>query len=73
MGGALTQTPGAVEVSLSPARTDALRSVVSPAGWARLGAALEAGRAGLQGRTVWMVNSTAAGGGVAELLRGSLP
>ena len=47
--------------------------MVSPAGWARLAAALEAGRAGLQGRTVWMVNSTAVGGGVAELLRGSLP
>ena len=69
LGGALTQAPGAVEVSLAPARTHALRPVVSPAGWARLGAALEAGRAGLQGRTVWMVNSTAVGGGVAELLR----
>jgi trehalose synthase len=73
LGAGLTQAPGAVEVSLAPTRTDALRSVVIPAGWARLGAALEAGRAGLQGRTVWMVNSTAVGGGVAELLRSSMP
>jgi trehalose synthase len=73
LGDALTQAPGAVEVSLAPTCTYALRSVVSPAGWARLGAALEAGRAGLQGRTVWMVNSTAVGGGVAELLRSSMP
>jgi trehalose synthase len=71
--GALTQAPGAVEVALAATRPDALRSVVSPAGWARLGAALEAGRAGLRGRTVWMVNSTAVGGGVAEILRSSMP
>ena len=71
--GALTQAPGAVEVSLTPTRTHALRSVVSPAGWARLGAALEASRAELQGRTVWMINSTAVGGGVAELLRATVP
>ena len=73
LGGALTQAPGAVEVSLTPTRTHALRSVVSPAGWARLGAALEASRAELQGRTVWMINSTAVGGGVAELLRATVP
>jgi trehalose synthase len=60
-------------VSLAPACTQALRPVVNPAGWERLGVALEAGRAGLQGRTVWMVNSTAVGGGVAELLRSSMP
>ena len=73
LGGALTQAPGAVEVSLTPTRTHALRSVVCPAGWARLGAALEASRAELQGRTVWMINSTAVGGGVAELLRATVP
>jgi trehalose synthase len=69
----MTQAPGAVEVSLAPMSTHELRPVLSPAGWARLGAALEAGRAGLQGRTVWMVNSTAVGGGVAELLRTFMP
>jgi trehalose synthase len=69
----MPHAPGPVEVPLAPMSTHELRPVVSPAGWARLGAALEAGRAGLQGRTVWMVNSTAVGGGVAELLRTFMP
>ena len=69
----MTQVQGAVEVSLESISPEQLRPVVTAAGWARLGAALQAGHAGLQDRTVWMVNSTAVGGGVAELLRGCCP
>ena len=35
--------------------------------------ALADGREALRGRTVWMVNSTPVGGGVAELLRTVTP
>jgi trehalose synthase len=69
----MTQAQGAVEVSLEAISTQDLRPVLSPAGWAQLGAALHAGREGLRGKTVWMVNSTAVGGGVAELLRALMP
>lgn len=69
----MTQPQGAVEVSLDPLAPEQLRAAVTSAGWARLSAALQAGQAELQGRTIWMVNSTAVGGGVAELLRGVLP
>ena len=72
-GRSMTHALGPVEVPLAPMSTHELRPVVSRAGWARLGAPLAAGRAGLQGRTVWMVNSTAVGGGVAELLRTFVP
>ena len=65
--------PDAVEVTLAPAPPERLRSAVSPAGWARLEAALGVGSDRLRARTMWMVNSTAAGGGVAELLRAILP
>jgi trehalose synthase len=47
--------------------------MVSATGWAKLDAALRAGHTDLRERTVWMVSSTAAGGGVAELLRALLP
>jgi trehalose synthase len=69
----MTHALGPVEVPLAPMSTHELRPVLSRAGWARLGAPLAAGRAGLRGRTVWMVNSTAVGGGVAELLRTFVP
>jgi trehalose synthase len=69
----VTQPQGAAEVALAPISLVQLRPVVSATGWARLDAALRAGRTSLEGRTVWMVNSTAFGGGVAELLRAFLP
>ncbi|MEO8687884.1 MAG: glycosyltransferase [Solirubrobacteraceae bacterium] len=69
----MTHAQGAAEVALAPSSLLQLRPVVSAAGWARLDAGLRVGQAMLQGRTVWMVNSTAFGGGVAELLRAFLP
>ena len=47
--------------------------MVKPGGWETLGAAPDESRDALVGRTVWMVNSTAMGGGVAELLRTFVP
>ncbi len=69
----MKQARGAVEIALAPISPEQLRPVLAPEGWARLEAALRAGRDNLRGRTVWMVNSTAVGGGVAELIRGVLP
>ena len=40
--------------------------------WERFRAAIESGRALFQGRSIWNVNSTAKGGGVAEMLRSLL-
>lgn len=45
------------------------RDVLGPEVWASLAADLRDEVAGLGARTVWHVNSTAAGGGVAEMLR----
>ena len=66
----MTEVREITPASVSP---DRLRAMVSATGWARLDAGLQAGHAGLRDRTVWMVNSTAVGGGVAELLRATLP
>jgi trehalose synthase len=46
-----------------------LDSVIGPARADRLGAAANEFRDGLGGRTVWNVSSTAAGGGVAEMVQ----
>lgn len=50
-----------------------LRPVVGEEKLARLKRTVDAARISLEGRTVWNVNSTAAGGGVAELLHFLLP
>ena len=60
---------GAVEevrvVSLS---IEELRSLIDADAWDRLKAGLDQARSLLAGRSLWNVNSTAAGGGVAEML-----
>jgi trehalose synthase len=64
---------GAEQISLVPVSLERLRPVVTRSGWEALHAALNESRGALLGRTLWMVNSTAVGGGVAELLRTLLP
>jgi trehalose synthase len=49
-----------------------LRTIAGPDAGARYEQRLAAAREVLQGRSVWHVNSTSAGGGVAELLRSCL-
>jgi trehalose synthase len=63
------------EVSIEPADPDRLREIIGDSDsvlddeWSAFESAMRCGREVLRGRTVWNVNSTAAGGGVAEMLR----
>ena len=57
---------------VGPISPDRLREVLDPAAWAEFEQSVAQGREVLAGRVVWMVNSTAAGGGVAEMLRSFL-
>jgi trehalose synthase len=58
-----------MEVNVPPLSLERLRPVIGPPAWHRLEAGLERARALLDGRALVNVNSTAAGGGVAEMLR----
>jgi len=60
------------EVTVPPRAARQLRAIAGDDVGRRYEAALEGGRRTLAGATVWHVNSTAEGGGVAELLSGSL-
>lgn len=56
------------EVPIAPRDLDAFRTVLDEAAHERLMRIAAAARARLDGRTVWCLNSTARGGGVAEML-----
>ena len=56
-------------VPIAPRDPSRFADVLGAEVWACLGGALRRGVARLRGRTVWNVNTTAAGGGVAEMLR----
>ncbi len=56
-------------VLIDPMPLARFRQVLSPAAWAEVERAVVDARELLRDRTVWNVNSTAAGGGVAEMLR----
>ena len=60
------------QVDLRSYPLDRFREVVGPADYERAVGVLERSRELLGGRTVWHVNSTAEGGGVAEMLRSLL-
>jgi trehalose synthase len=60
------------QVDLRSYPLDRFRNVVGPADYERAVGVLERSRELLGGRTVWHVNSTAEGGGVAEMLRSLL-
>ena len=57
------------EVVVTPLNPDRLRSVLTPDALAGFEHTLARGREMLSTRTLWNVNSTARGGGVAEMLR----
>jgi trehalose synthase len=61
------------EVALEPASLERFRTVLDDAQWARLEDAAARARRQFAGRVVWNVNSTARGGGVAELLGALVP
>lgn len=62
-------TVAASEVQVAPLSIERMRSLIEPEAWSRLMEGLETARSLLDGRQLWNVNSTAAGGGVAEMLR----
>jgi hypothetical protein len=64
---------GPPELPLAPFPLGRLWPVVTEDGRRALDLALADGRQALRGRTVWIVNSTPVGGGVAELLRTLTP
>src|SRR4051812_19076738 len=57
------------DITITPLALERFDSVLDAEGAARLADAVERGRALLADRTIWSVNSTARGGGVAEMLR----
>src|SRR2546430_9885755 len=59
-------------VTVHPRAAGSLRTIAGPDAGGRYERRLAAAREVLQGRSVWHVNSTSAGGGVAELLRSCL-
>jgi len=60
------------EVTVHPRPTRSLRTIAGPEAGRRYERRLADARRTLHGRTVWQVNSTSEGGGVAELLRSCL-
>jgi trehalose synthase len=62
-------SPGLTHVPVSPLSLDRYRSVLDDDQWAEVQAARDHSRRLLAGHVVWNVNSTAHGGGVAEMLR----
>jgi trehalose synthase len=62
-----------LEVPVEPLPLELLNPALGVEAWSRLAAALATAARSLAGRTIWMVNSTPAGGGVAELLRALMP
>jgi trehalose synthase len=58
---------------MEPLQLGRLQSAVTPEGWVRLQSDLAAAGPLLSGRGVWLLNSTAVGGGVAEMLRSLVP
>ena len=57
------------EVSVAPVSLARFEKIVSPVRWDELQHARRLARQLLDGRVVWNVNSTARGGGVAEMLQ----
>lgn len=62
-------TVAAREVTVEPLSIARMEAVIEPDAWSRLMEGLVTAHSLLDGRQVWNVNSTAAGGGVAEMLR----
>ena len=60
------------EVRVAPISPERLREVLDPGDWAEFEEQLQRAGDVFDGRVIWMVNSTAAGGGVAEMLRSFL-
>jgi trehalose synthase len=64
---------GLTDVAVASLSPDRFRSVLTPAQWQAVSEGGERARRIFAGRTIWMVNSTAHGGGIAEMLTALLP
>src|SRR5260221_5170295 len=64
---------GLTEVPVRALSPDRYRRVLTAEQWRAFAEGIERARRLFAGRTVWMVNSTARGGGVAEMLTALLP
>ncbi len=62
-----------IQVPLEPAAIEPYRPILGEAAWADFSRSMAELDSALRGRTVWNVNSTARGGGVAELLASLIP
>ena len=69
MAVAYTRAMGLDEVAVTPLDPERLRAVLAPEALAGFEHTIARGRELLESRTFWNVNSTARGGGVAEMLR----
>ena len=58
----------ATEVPVPSLSLERLQGLIDPDDWNELQVAVEAARSMLAGRELWNINSTSAGGGVAEML-----
>jgi trehalose synthase len=65
--------PAIAEIELARHPLSLLRDELAPGAWDGLQAARAEARVALDGRRVWSINSTARGGGAAELARTLLP
>jgi trehalose synthase len=60
------------EVRVAPISPERLREVLDPDDWTRFQGSVAHAVEVFEGRVIWMISSTAAGGGVAEMLRSFL-
>jgi trehalose synthase len=65
--------PGLIDVELPPLPLERFAEVLNPDEYARVLHDAKEGQLIFTGRTVWNVNSTATGGGVAEMLQSLVP
>lgn len=68
----MSETVGVTEVQVAMLDPERFSTIQAPEHYARLQSATDEARSFLEGRIVWNINSTATGGGVAEMLRSLL-
>jgi trehalose synthase len=67
-----TAAASMIEADVVPLDPDRFEGILGPDRWEQFATALDEGQATVANRTLWQVNSTIAGGGVAELLMSAM-
>lgn len=65
--------PELTSIRLTASSIEPFRDVLEPAEWQVFHATMQEASSRLRGRTIWNINSTAQGGGVAEMLAWQIP